>query len=286
MEYVIITSARNEEKYIENTIISVIGQKIRPIEWVIVNDGSVDDTQSILDRYSNQYAWIHVINRRDRGFRKSGVGVIEAFYTGYRALETRGWRFIVKLDADLSFDSDYFERCFEYFKLNPRLGIGGGMIYSIHDGVARPEKDPHFHVRGATKIYRKGCWDDIGGLFETTGWDTLDEVRANMLGWETKTFSQLKVVHHRPTGAADGSWKNCIKNGRGSYISGYHPLFMFLKCIRRLTKKPYILGSIGLFYGYASGYMKGIPQVNDRALIVYLRKQQLRRLFFLESIWH
>jgi len=285
IHYVVITPARDESLYIEKTIESVASQTIKPVEWVIVNDGSTDDTGKIIDRYSNQYPWIHTIHRENRGFRKSGGGVIEAFYDGYNSLKSKDWDYVAKLDGDLSFGGDYFEKCFEYFKGNSKLGIAGGMVYHVINGVDKLEKNPSFHVRGATKIYKKECWDAIGGLIKSPGWDTLDEVKANMLGWETKSFPDLKLIHHRYTGNADGIWRNSVKNGTADYISGYHPLFMFLKCTKRFFQKPYIIGSAGHFYGFLAGYIRNMPQVNDSRLINYLRRQQINRLFFRESIW-
>ena len=283
--YIIISPVRDEEEYIEKTIQSVINQTIKPIEWVIVNDGSTDNTGEIIDKYAEQYPWIHTIHRENRGFRKPAGGVIEAFYDGYNSLKSKDWHFIVKLDGDLSFENNYFESCFEEFKKNLKLGIGGGMIYHNISGHLKLETHPIFHVRGATKIYKKECWNAIGGLIKAPGWDTLDEVKANMLGWQTQSFQKLKAIHYRYTGSADGTWRNVVKYGMANYISGYHPLFMLLKCFKRIMQKPYVLGSVGLFYGFISGYIKRIPQVDDRELIKYLRDQQLRRLLFKSSIW-
>lgn len=283
--YIIITPVRDEEEYIEKTIQSVINQTIKPIEWVIVNDGSTDNTGNIIDKYAEQYPWIHAIHRGNRGFRKPAGGELESFYEGYNSLKAADWDFIVKLDGDLSFEKNYFERCFEHFRKNTKLGIGGGMIYHNINGVMKLEKHPLFHVRGATKIYRKECWRAFGGFIKSPGWDTLDEVKANMLGWQTKSFSDLKITHHRYTGTAEGRWRNSVTNGMANYISGYHPLFMFFKCIKRVLQKPYIIGPIGLFYGFFSGYIKRVPQVDDRELINYLRNQQLRRLLLKSSIW-
>ena len=88
-KYVIVTPARDEEKYIESTIESVLRQTIRPAEWMIVDDGSTDRTGEIADRYAAQHSWIRVIHRENRGFRKSGGGVMEAFYDGYNNLRVR-----------------------------------------------------------------------------------------------------------------------------------------------------------------------------------------------------
>jgi hypothetical protein len=113
----------------------------------------------------------------------------------------------------------------------------------------------------------------------------MDEVKASMLGWTTKSFPDLHLAHHRYTGAAEGAWSDSVKNGRANYVCGYHPLFMLSKCFLRLGRKPYILGSVGLFYGFLTGYLKRIPQVNDPKTIGYLRRQQLARLIGRETIW-
>jgi hypothetical protein len=113
----------------------------------------------------------------------------------------------------------------------------------------------------------------------------LDEVKANMLGWITSTFPDIKLLHHRPAGRAYGTWSNWVKNGLANYIAGYHPLFMALKCLKRTRESPGVIAALGLGCGFLSGYCKGVPRVNDRALIKYFRRHQLRRLFFRESLW-
>lgn len=286
IHYIIITPVRNEEQYIQRTLSCVCNQTVLPIEWIIINDGSTDRTGLILNEYSGKYGFITIVDRDDRGYRKAGGGVIEAFYEGYKRIKHGEWDFLVKLDGDLSFDTDYFERCFDEFNKDPRLGIGGGDIYhKLADDSIALEKQPRFHVRGATKIYKKECWDAIGGLIKAPGWDTIDEVKANMLGWSTHNFSNLRLFHHRHTGAADGGWKNSIKNGMANYISGYHPLFMIVKCIKRMPSKPIVLSSIGLLWGFISGYLKKAERIGDDELIKYLRKQQLNLLLGKRTIW-
>lgn len=284
-KYVVITPVRNEEQYIDLTLQSMTSQTVAPLEWLIVNDGSTDKTGEIIDRYAASFPWIKHVKRQDRGFRKSGGGVIEAFYDGYAAMTAREWNFIVKLDGDLSFDSNYFERCFEKFHENSKLGIGGGDIYNRVGNRFELEKMPHFHVRGATKIYRKECWDAIGRLISAPGWDTLDEVKANMCGWATYGFHDLQVRHYRYTGDADGTWRISVKYGLSDYVSGYHPLFMLLKSIKRVFSKPYLVGAVGHLYGFVKGYAEKIPQVDDPDLIRYLRQQQLRKLTLRTTIW-
>ncbi len=283
--YVVISAVRDEEPFLPSTIECMAHQTIVPAEWMIVDDGSTDNTGNIIDKYALKYPWIRGVHRKDRGFRKAGGGVVEAFNDGYEGLKTSNWNFIVKLDGDLSFEVDYFERCFRKFSEEPKLGVGGGVICHNVNGVKQFEQGPAFHVRGATKIYRKACWDAIGGFWPAPGWDTMDEVKANMLGWTTRSFPDLHLMHHRATGTAEGIWSGVVKNGRANYICGYHPLFMVGKCIRRFALKPRVLGSVALMYGFLSGYVKRIPKVNDPLAIQYLRHQQMNRLFGRESIW-
>jgi len=201
--YVIVTPARDEEAHLRNTIRSILGQTILPAEWIIVNDGSSDRTGEIIDEYSAQYPWIRAVHRTNRGFRKAGGGVVDTFNDGYLILTCKDWDFIVKLDGDLSFEPNYFESCFAHFEREPRLGVGGGVMCYIENGKKSFEANPAFHVRGATKIYKRACWDAIGGFWPAPGWDTMDEVKASMLGWTTRSFPELHLLHHRHTGAAD-----------------------------------------------------------------------------------
>ncbi len=285
LRYVIVTPVRDEAGRIEQTIEAVLSQTVPPAEWVIVNDGSSDRTGEIIDRHSREYPWVRALHLTDRGFRKPGGGVVEAFYAGFRSLQCGDWEFIVKLDGDLSFSADYFERALEHFRAEPRLGIGGGTLYNFIDGKMQVEDVPRFHVRGATKIYRRDCWEAIGGLRVAPGWDIVDEVKANMLGWTTQSFPDVQLVHQRFTGGADGWWGNAFKNGRACYFAGYHPAFMAAKCAYRLAGKPYLVGALGMIWGYVTGYLKRVPQVDDPTLIRYLRREQIKRLLGKETIW-
>jgi biofilm PGA synthesis N-glycosyltransferase PgaC len=285
--YVVISPVRNEAEHLRLTIDSMAAQTLRPLRWVIVNDGSTDGTDRVARDAAERHPWIIAVDRPDRGFRKAGGGVVEAFYEGYRTIEGLVWAFLIKLDGDVSFDPDYFRKCLEQFDRDPHLGIGGGTVCCRAGGLIFPEakNDPMFHVRGATKIYRRACWEGIGGLIQAPGWDTLDEVKANMMHWTTRTFPEIRLLHHRPTGGAYGAWSDRVKNGTANYIAGYHPLFMFLKCVKRMTERPYLVGSCGLLFGFIKGYLTQIPQVEDRDLIRYFRQQQINRLLGRKSLW-
>lgn len=285
--YVVVTPARNEAGNIGHTIASMAAQTRRPDRWVIVNDGSSDQTAELIDAAARAHPWIRAVHRADRGHRQQGGGVIDTFYDGYREVEGLPWEFLVKFDADLSFDPNYFERCLGEFAADPRLGLGGGVISHHVRGVLVAESpgDPAFHVRGATKIYRRACWQGIGGLLRAPGWDTVDELKANMLGWKTRTFGSIPLRHHRYTGSADGTWRTQVKFGVANYIAGYHPLFMVLKCARRSFRRPFLVGALGLLWGFAGGYLRGVPPVSDPELIRYVRREQRNKLLLRPSLW-
>ena len=287
IHYIIISPVRNEAQYLPATIASVVSQTIRPLLWIIVNDGSSDDTGKIADDAARSHDWIRVVHRPDRGFRKAGGGVVDAFYAGYELVEGEAWHFLVKLDGDLSFDAGYFEKSFQHFDNDPCLGIAGGTLYISVDDVLEVEskRDPKFHVRGATKIYRRKCWEDIGGLIRAPGWDTMDEVKANMLKFVSLTLSDVVAIHHRPTGAAYGTWNDRVKNGLACYITGYHPLFMLMKCLTRMAEKPYLIGGFALLFGFVKGYINRVRRIDDKALIRYFQRQQMNRLLFQKSLW-
>jgi poly-beta-1,6-N-acetyl-D-glucosamine synthase len=283
VRYCVITPTRDDEKFIATTIDAVVQQTILPVEWIIVDDGSKDRTGQIIDEYAKKYEWIRPIHREDRGYRSTGGGV-EAFVDAYHLLKCSNWEFLVNLDGDLSFAPDYFEKCFANFRQMPRLGIAGGTIYNKVGDQLQLEKTAKFHVRGATKIYRRECWDEIGGLLRGLGWDTADEVTANMRGWTTLSFPELRLIHYRLTGTGWGTWGGAVKDGQADYLIGYHPAFFIVKCVRSIFKRPYLVRALGMAYGFSKNWLHRAPQV-DKKLISYVRRQQTRRLLGLDSIW-
>ncbi len=285
--FVVISPVRNEADHFADVCRSLESQTVQPLRWVIVDDGSSDATGRLADEAAVRHDWIRVVHRRDRGFRKSGGGVIEAFYEGYELVKDLEWDFLVKLDGDLTFPRDTFETFARRFREDPKLGLGGGTICAWREGQAVEESpgDPKFHVRGATKIYRRVCWEAMGGLIRAPGWDTLDEVKINMLGWRSYGFPEVKLIHHRHTGDADGTWKNWVKNGRANYNVGYSPVFMFLKCARRALRRPYFVAALALWTGFLSGYLERAPALAEPEVVCYLRREQWRKLAGRPSLW-
>lgn len=275
--YAVITPVRDEAKHIEKIIESMLQQTVRPSEWVVVNDGSTDETDQIVSIYIADNPWIKLISRRDRGNRQRGKGVVEAFYDGYKSLK-KTYDFIVKLDGDLSFEADYFEKLFREFIANANLGIAGGAIYERLDGehwVLRSSSD---HVRGPTKVYRQTCFEAIGGLMPSLGWDGIDEWKALSMGWEVRTFFNLKVFHYRATGAATGRIKSRVEEGQGAYYMNYHPLFLIARGIHRMFEKPYFIGGFAMILAYFMAFFQSRERFSDPTVVLFIRRTQLRKL--------
>jgi biofilm PGA synthesis N-glycosyltransferase PgaC len=282
--YIVITPARDEAENISDTIISMKRQTILPSAWYIVDDGSSDATASIVQDAVADAPWIHLISREDRGYRVSGADV-QSFFVAYEQIADSEWDYVVKLDADVRFADDYFSSCLRAFELDETLGIAGGTIYNLDGDERIPEKHPAFHVRGATKIYRRACWEDIGGLAITPAWDTIDEVSANMHGWTTRTLPDVPIDHLRPTGDGFGQWTYWVKNGRAAYLVGYHPLFLLARAILRVTRPPYLVGTVGLIWGYFRSVVSRQPRDVGDDLARYVHEQQWNRLTGRETVW-
>lgn len=277
--YVIISPVRNEEKYIEETIKSILSQSKKPVEWVIVNDGSTDRTREIVSAYAGLHVWIKLVDKPDRGFTQVGKGVIETFYYGFNSIKNADYDYVVKLDCDIKIEDGYFENLLERFRQNTHIGISGGTSYVERAGKWHEEKMPLFHPWAGARIYRRKCFEEIGGLVTALGWDTIDLLRAQMKGWKTIRYPDLKIKHLRMMSSRKGLWEGKVRLGRNFYITGYHPVFLIARSVYRLVEPPYFIETFGALYGYLQALLKKEKLVVSEEEKAFLRKQQLRRLF-------
>lgn len=279
--YVVISPVRNESRYIETTIRSMVQQTMPPAEWIIVNDGSTDDTATIVASYATNYPWIKLVHRdkrEEKGDRQRGKGVIDTFYYGYDRLTTDEYGAIVKLDGDVSFEPHYFEFLMRAFATDPKLGIAGGGLYERTDGKNWTLRSGPDHVGGPAKTYKKACFDAIGGLVCALGWDGIDEWKALALGWQVQSFQDLRVLHHRIMGNATGMLKAKIEQGYGAHYMGYHPLYTIVRAIRHMFMRPYLIGGLGMIWAHLQAGLQGREQFPDESVRRYVRKTQLKQL--------
>lgn len=277
--YALITPARNEADYIELTLKSVLAQTLRPVKWVIVNDGSVDRTEEIVTKYAAVHPWIELIQmpeRRERSF----AGKAHAVNAGRERLAGSHYDVIGNLDADVSFDQDYFEFLMNRFAGNSRLGVAGtafleGDLSYNYDFVGIE------HVSGMCQMFRRECFEEIGGYaaIRSGGIDLIAVLSARAKGWETKTFLEKKFVHHRSQGGAlHTGLRGRLYMGRKDYLLGNHPLWEFFRGVYQMTHKPYFIGGFLVLASYLWNSVRGIPKTIPPELMALRRSDQLKRL--------
>ena len=277
-KYIIITPVRNEEKFIELTLKSLEKQIAPPEEWIVVDDGSSDGTDEIVKLYQKRIKYLRYIKKPDRGFDAVGAGVVEAFNYGLENIESKDYYYIVKLDADIYLKPDYFSMLIERFKSEKRLGIISGENYLKKKNRLVREEHADFHPVGGARMYCRNCFEAIGGLIQSPGWDTLDIIKARLAGWETKNYRDLVVVHLRDMSTRQGYAEGIKRLGRTSYLLGYNPLYFFLRCIYRAKDRPYLLRSYYLVLGYLNAMFKNEVMIVSENERKYIRRLQLKRL--------
>jgi poly-beta-1,6-N-acetyl-D-glucosamine synthase len=193
--------------------------------------------------------------------------------------------FHFRLDADLSFAPDMVELLIAEFLRDPRLGIASPILAEMHNGKWRNIAVRPTHTRGATKMYSRACFEAVGKLEAGLGWDVIDEARALMAGFNTRTFPHIRCYHHRPQGSAGGLLRGRFAIGRSAWYVGYSPLYLLAAAARRALDRPMLFGSLMMIAGYLEGLVRHRPRVNDPKLIKFIRRQQMRRLLLMDSLW-
>jgi glycosyltransferase involved in cell wall biosynthesis len=279
MKYVLVTTARNEEAYIGETLRSVVSQTRLPERWVIVNDGSTDNTEAIVREYLAGHPWIELYTREQRADR-SFSGKAHAFNEGCGHLDGVEYDLIGNLDADLSFEPDYMESLLGKFEEDPELGIGGtdyieGEFHSFRDSYISEN-----HVNGQIQMFRKECFIEIGGYTPIPygGIDWVAVTTARMKGWKTRSFSDHVYNHLRKMGTEGTNVLGSrFHYGKKDYFLGGHPLWQVFRSTFQMTKKPYIAGGAALLAGYVWAWAtmkKQVPAELER----FHRAEQMNRL--------
>jgi glycosyltransferase involved in cell wall biosynthesis len=258
VRYLVVSPVKDEERHVERTLDTVAAQTVRPARWIIVDDGSTDRTPEILRRYAEGRGWIEVATRRNDGARQPGSAVMNAFYHGLERVRPADYDYIVKLDCDVDLPADYFERLFGEFERDSRLGIASGIYLEESAGSWQAISMPAYHAAGASKVMRTRCFEDIGGFVRERGWDTVDEVRAQVRGWRTRHFPEVQFRHLKPEGSGIGSVRTNAMHGDVYFLTGGGPLFLLFKAAHRMIAgSPPVVGGLAMLYGYARSALSG-----------------------------
>jgi cellulose synthase/poly-beta-1,6-N-acetylglucosamine synthase-like glycosyltransferase len=265
--------------YLRRTLDSVAAQSEPPTLWVVVDDGSTDETPAILEEYASRLPYLRVVRRADRGGRRVGPGVIEAFYTGLGTVCLEEFDYLCKLDMDLDLPARYFELLMQRMESNPRIGTTSGKPWFVHprSGSLAPEVCGDEMSVGMTKFYRLSCFKEIGGFVREVMWDGIDCHRARMLGWiaESVDLEPLRFIHLRPQGASQkGIWTGRLRKGFGQYFMGTSPVYHLAVAVYHLPEYPVLIGSMAMLWGYFRSWLKGLPRYDDLEFRRFLRSYQ------------
>jgi len=277
--YLLISPCRDEAQYLRRTLDSVAAQSVQPALWIVVDDGSTDETPAILREYATRLPCLRVEQRANRGRRQVGSGVVEAFYAGLETVRLEDFDYVCKLDMDLDLPPRYFETLMERMESNPRIGTTSGKPWFVHpqSHALVPEICGDEMSVGMTKFYRVDCFKEIGGFVRQVMWDGIDCHRCRMLGWiaESRDLEPIRFIHLRPQGASQkGIWTGRVRAGFGQYFMGTSPLYYVAVAIYRLPAHPAVIGSIAMLWGYFWSWLKALPRYDEPEFRSYLRSYQ------------
>jgi biofilm PGA synthesis N-glycosyltransferase PgaC len=280
MKYALITPARNEEKFIETTIKSLVSQTLLPERWVIVDDGSTDRTVEIVGSYAKDYPWIELVQcpqRKDRNF----AGKVYAFNEGLARIRSVECELIGNLDADISFGADHFEFLIQKFVDDPALGVAGTAYTQEGWDSTRDSLEGQTSVSGACQLFRIECFREIGGYQPSRagGVDWIAVTTARMKGWKTRNYQERRFHHPRTMGTAERSELGAMfVHGKKDYFLGGSPIWQLFRVGYRMTKKPVLLGGIALLFGYCTAALFRVERPVSRELMLFHRREQMAKL--------
>lgn len=270
MEYAVITPVRNEAENLPRLAASLLSQSVRPSAWLIVDNGSTDETPALAERLTAANGWIRVLRVPGEATPVRGAPVVRAFHAGLNALGDLP-DVVVKLDADVSFEPDHFERLLAAFAADPSLGMAGSMCWEEERGEWRPQFTTRSHVRGAVRAYRRACLDQVLPLEEGMGWDGIDELKAAIKGWRTTTVAEVPFFHHRGLGEREPRLAKWLRQGEMAHYMGYRASYLVLRAFFRARRD---LAAFAMVWGYARAALARRPRYSDPEVRGHLRREQ------------
>jgi poly-beta-1,6-N-acetyl-D-glucosamine synthase len=279
--YVLVTAARDEDRFIPTLVESVLAQTVLPRSFIIVSDGSRDQTEKIVERYASESTIVTLLRRQGRGKASFGSKAL-AIQMAVNSLADTEYEYIGVLDADITVDPHYFETLIRRIKNSPEIGIAGGVVNEFRRGIWVPLRYNYaMSVAGAVQMFRRECYDIVGGYraMALGGIDTVAESTARMHGWQVRTFSDLSVYHHRPVGSrAGGLLRAQFRSGMQEYANGYSLLFQLVRLFSRIGDRPYVIGSLARTSGFCYSLTIGADVLVSDALVRYLKREQMRQI--------
>jgi glycosyltransferase involved in cell wall biosynthesis len=281
MKYILITSARNEAAFITRTLDSVTAQTRLPERWVIIDDGSSDQTADIVAGYAQKFSWITLVRNPQREGRNFAAKA-NAVNTALARLQDVEFAVLGNLDADVSFEPDYMEFLMQKFAADPRLGVAGTPFTQAggYDSTRDSFEGENF-VAGPIQMFRCECFQDVGGYTASPagGVDWIAVMTAKMKGWTARSFAGKKFHHYRSMGTAErGKLAALFSYGQKDYYLGGSPIWQVFRVTYQATKRPFIGGGAALLLGFSWAALRRAPRPVSRELMRFHRQEQMKKL--------
>lgn len=285
--YILTTPVKNEEENLSNLIQSVVKQTVRPMLWVIVDDGSTDNTPEIIKEAIKKYEWIQSIRLdesiRDRGFHLASV-IKKGFDFSYEDCKKNGidFDYLGNVDGDIILESTFFEKLIAEFEKDAALGVACGGIYDFREGKLVHTNARESEPSGGDMMIQKGCFEDVGGIQVSYAWENVLNTKAKMRKWETKRFKEIIAIRLRDVSSAEGYWKGYVCIGEAAYHLNFNPIHVLIKGIAYLFRKPYYIG-IAYLYGYLNSLIQRKEQIEDEEIKRYfwhIRPREIKQYYF------
>jgi glycosyltransferase involved in cell wall biosynthesis len=278
----IISPMRNEAAHVERVARSVAAQTLPPAEWVVVDDGSTDDTAAVLRDLETEIPFLRVYSREPDSApvvdRLAVAAAPRAFNAGLAAATVDDWTHVMKLDGDIELPPDYLQQLVDRLADDPTLGMAGGNLVEPRGDRMAMIPIPDHHVHGAVKFYTRACFVAIGGVQTRLGWDTIDETYARMRGFRTRSFKDIVAIHHRPHGSADGTLRGRARHGECAYIAHFGTVWVALRSLKIARSRPIGLSGVAFFYGYVRSAVRRVERVPDPEFRSFARWELRRRM--------
>ena len=279
MKTLIITPACNEGKYLSELIQSMASQSSFPEEWIVIDDGSIDNTTDLIQNACLEYPWIRYIRKEKEDVRSPGRSVMDVFYYGFEQRLANDYDIVMKLDADLILPNNYLSEIKKHFLNNEKIGICGGVcVIKNKTGTVIEPGTNLDHLRGPIKAYRRNCFEEIGGLVKKMGWDTIDEHHARFLGWQVCVIRDLEVLHRRRTNTEYGLVKAAYVNGKMIYSIRMDFLLLLTNCFKRMIIWPYCILGLVMLIGYLVAFFTRHEKIVSKELGQFIRRYRYQKI--------
>jgi len=286
-KYILVTPAKDEEKNLPNFIQSVVGQTVKPVMWIIVDDGSTDNSPRIIEDATNRYVWVKSVRLKESS-RDLAIHFASVIKTGvdfaieYCRKQSIQYDYICFLDADMIIQNkEFFKKIIAEFEKDSRLGIASGDIDGVgkvYDGKRRKDT-----VSGGEMVCRRECFEDVGGFPLSYAPDSVLRVKAKLKGWEIKRFTDVKIIQTRRTSSAEGLWKGFIIKGKSDHYLNYNPFIVVAKGLKYCLTRQHCKG-VAYLYGYFGSLIQRKERVNDEEIRKYFYWYKPREIW--QYYWH